>query len=221
VYAARQHVLRGRDSRREQLLRRLHKVKLKKIDRSLGRLIADVSGGEAPWSRGLAARLTRRTTRLREALRIAGAMYVPDRLHAVRIACKKLRYALEIAAELGIAGAAKLAKTVRRSQVTLGHLQDRHVLLGEVHEAEAASSDDAARQGLLTLATHLEQAGRELHGQFLAQHDALDAAIESVRRDVVPALISRSRPQLPAALPPEAARRRSKRADERRAAGER
>jgi hypothetical protein len=104
--------------------------------------------------------------------------------------------------------AAKLAAVVRRSQVTLGHLQDRHVLLREVHEAEAASMDEAVRQGLITLASQLEQAGRELHGQFLSQREALTAALTAVRQEIVPALISRSRAPMRASLEPGAPARR-------------
>ena len=33
-------------------------------------------------------------------MREAGAVYLPERLHAIRIVAKKLRYALEVSAEL-------------------------------------------------------------------------------------------------------------------------
>ena len=47
----------------------------------------------------------RAQSRLARGDRDAGAVYLPERLHAVRIAMKKLRYAMELAAEAAGAGA--------------------------------------------------------------------------------------------------------------------
>jgi CHAD domain-containing protein len=217
LFEARQHLSAGREARRAEMLRELHHVSLKKIDRSLEELIeaaAEQDGGA--WQRNLATRLTRRASRLREATAGAGAIYVPARLHAVRLASKKLRYALEIAAEGGLREAARLAAIVRRTQVTLGHLQDRHVLLREVNDAAAniVEHDEAGRRrrwGLLQLAAQLEQAGRELHGQFLSQRDALASAVTAVRQQVVPELLRGRRTQLPAGLKKRPPKPRAKR----------
>src|SRR5262249_36579147 len=51
------------------------------------------------WQWAIEARLTHRATVLKHALIEAGALYLPERLHAVRIALKKLRYALEVAVD--------------------------------------------------------------------------------------------------------------------------
>src|SRR5688572_4833887 len=59
---------------------------------------------EAKWRAVLAARLMRRVKRLSAALDEAGPLYVPERLHDVRISTKKLRYALEIARDARVAG---------------------------------------------------------------------------------------------------------------------
>ena len=45
------------------------------------------------WRWAVDARVARRASRLSAAIADAGAMYLPERLHAVRIAMKKLRYA--------------------------------------------------------------------------------------------------------------------------------
>jgi CHAD domain-containing protein len=196
LFEARQHVRGGRETRRDQMLRKLHKVSVKKLDRRLDELIAAAAGQDvSAWRRSLATQLTRRAARLRDAAAEAGAIYVPERLHGVRLAAKKLRYALEIAAEGGMRDAAKLAAVVRRTQVTLGHLQDRHVLVREIHEAASNAADDAVRHGLLTIAAQLEQGARELHAEFLAQRDALGAALAAVRQQVVPELTRTARPR--------------------------
>jgi CHAD domain-containing protein len=193
VFEARRHLNAGREAHRAHMLGKLHKLGLKKIDRSLDELVEVARGVDAAAvRRALATRLTRRATSLRRSVAAAGAIYVPERLHAVRLGSKKLRYALELAAELGVRDAAKLAATVRRTQVTLGTLQDHHVLLREIAEADNTGAPDAVsdtRQGLLTLGARLEQAGRELHAHFLAQRETLKTAIDAVRQQVVPELL--------------------------------
>lgn len=212
LYEARQHLREGREARRAHMLRRLHKVSLKKLDRHVEEMIAAAAAQEpSDWRRILATRLTRRSARLRDEMTAAGAMYVAERLHGVRIAAKKLRYALEIAAEMGLREAASLAAIVRRSQVTLGDLQDRNVLLREVHEAGAKAVDESARLGLVALATQLDEACREQHAHYLAQRPALADAVAAVRQHIVPELArgARRRPPLRAVLKPARAPRRA------------
>ena len=74
------------------------------------------------WRGVLAARLMRRAKDLGAALEDAGPLYVPERLHNVRIATKKLRYALEIARDAGVTAATPLVKLLKRHQERLGHL---------------------------------------------------------------------------------------------------
>ncbi|HSL21312.1 MAG TPA: CHAD domain-containing protein [Vicinamibacterales bacterium] len=212
LYEARQHLREGREARRVQMLRRLHKVSLKKLDRHVEGMITAAAAQEAAeWRRVLATRLTRRAARLRDEMASAGAIYVAERLHGVRIAAKKLRYALEIGAEMGLREAAGLAAIVRRSQVTLGDLQDRSVLLREVHEAGDKAVDESARLGLLALAAQLEEVCRERHAQYLAQRPALADAVAAVRQHIVPELArgARTRAPLRAALKPARAPRRA------------
>lgn len=184
---ARQHLQMAREKRRAKMLRRVEKLNLDKLGRALARFQEDASSEEADWPRVLAGRIARRVTALRRALEAAGAIYVPERLHAVRIAAKKLRYTLEIAGELGIREAATAAAVVRRTQVTLGSLQDRTVLLRQLR-ADADEAAAAARNDLAPLERELETSARELHAQFLSQRGALLAALGAIRQDVVPAL---------------------------------
>ena len=183
---ARHHVQRARQSRRDKMLRRLAELDPARLGRKLRKLVeksvsvAEGSGGA--WRRVLATRLARRTTGLRQAIAEAGSIYVPERLHGVRLAAKKLRYALEIAAELGVADAAKHAATIRRAQVTLGTLQDRHLLARHLRTFPEAGTE------LASLETALEGGCRELHGQFLSQRESLLAALAAVRQQVIPAL---------------------------------
>lgn len=198
---ARRHLLEERHARREAMQTRLRKLNLKRFERRLVALTEAAAGeDQARWRRALATRLTRRAARLREAIAEAGSLYVPERLHAVRLAAKQLRYGLEIAGEVRVRGAATLAAAVRRSQLTLGALQDRTVLLREVQEAAARAEDTASRRGLLRLAAVLEGKARELHARYLAQRDDLEAAVTAVRQQIVPELVARGRVPLKTTL---------------------
>ena len=106
-----------------------------------------------PWRRALAARLAHRARRLHQAIGRAGSIYVPFRLHAVRIAAKQLRYTLELAVEVGLPDVRPHVSTVKRAQTTLGRLQDLQVVLRQVDAASAEPGlEPAARAGLARLA---------------------------------------------------------------------
>ena len=76
------------------------------------------------------------------ATRRAPAVYFPNRTHRVRIAVKKLRYAVEIAAETGVWRRRNVLKDLREIQQVLGDLHDVQVLLDLA--SEAPSPDGAA-----------------------------------------------------------------------------
>lgn len=192
--AARQHVETVRDTRRRTMLRRLEKLGAAKLERACARIVTVAAEGDGDdVRRRLGRRITVRAKRLSAAVAGTGALFASERLHEVRIAAKKLRYALEIAAELGIARAARVAVDVRKSQITLGELQDRQVLLRELRKAAGNTPDDAARGGLLAVAAEAERQARALHGQYLDQREGLAAAFAAVRQHVLPDLVASRR----------------------------
>ncbi len=139
------------------------------------------------WTEVLALRMRVRGEQLRDAVDIAGVLYVPERLHAVRIAAKKLRYGFELAAEAGATRRRAPARQLKAVQDTLGRLHDMEVLTGLIHEAPLP----AVRS--LPWVTHvddlrhrLEAECRLLHSQFIGQRGALyrsaDAAAETASR---------------------------------------
>ena len=62
--------------------------------------------------------------RLLRALDAAGTLYAPERLHAVRIAAKKLRYGLELRATPRGLPVGSFAAALKRVQDVLGRLHD-------------------------------------------------------------------------------------------------
>ena len=74
-------------------------------------------------------RTARRAERLAASIENAAAIYLPDRLHEVRIAVKKLRYAMEIVRELSGSRATVRIMTLKRAQDLLGRIHDLEVLI--------------------------------------------------------------------------------------------
>jgi CHAD domain-containing protein len=191
VEDARACVVREREARRAVMLKRLGRVDAEKITRRLGSVgsALEAAAGE-PWRRALGRRLLQRSKRLLAAMDSAGQMYSPERLHQVRIAAKKLRYGLELAADSGLPLAAPHVRTIKRAQDVLGKLHDLQVL--QTHIAAAQITGDSARPetraALETLAAHVEAQCRHLHARYLLSSAALREVPAAVRTGIVPQL---------------------------------
>jgi len=192
----RAQVIEAREKRRAVMLERVGKVNTDKLSRRL-REVAGVVGNPTSghaWRAALATRIVRRARRLEKAIDQAGQIYNPQALHDVRIAAKKLRYALEIADESGAAPCAVAVRTLKRVQDTLGRLHDLQVLLHHVADVAATPrsrrSPDAA---LATLSRMIEDECRQLHGRYAAGIPPLLDAAQIARRDVPARLAARRR----------------------------
>jgi CHAD domain-containing protein len=154
---------------------------LQAVQRKLQRVSDDLEarpGRHAKgWRWAIDARVARRATALRTAIQKAGAMYLPERLHAVRIALKKLRYALELSVEAGGGTTNADLRLLKREQVLLGRLHDIQVLIDRVRHAQAsiATPDLIAWRELAALGTSLENGARRLHARYLRnRHEVAD-----------------------------------------------
>ena len=114
-------------------------------------------------------RAARRAQRLRAAIDNAAGLYLPDRLHEVRIAVKKLRYALELVRELSGSRAVARIATLKQAQDLLGRMHDLEVLIGRVRAMQGSSSAANLRlsAGLDRLVRRLETECRRLHGHYM------------------------------------------------------
>ena len=150
---------------------------------------------ETQWRGVLATRLMRRAKSLGSALEEAGPLYVPERLHAVRIATKKLRYALEIARDAGVTAATPLVKLLKRHQERLGHLHDLQILLKHVRETEASPTVGSRVNDLTAYADALDRECRKLHADFVEHRAEASSVVKGVRHQIVPALTTPPRRQ--------------------------
>jgi len=176
-------VTTARDEARMHLNERLTAGDLRRLVRNLGRLVDDVTSvevskpakpGARGWRWALDARVTRRAVQLADAIRDAGSVYLPDRLHRVRIAIKKLRYAVELAVEAGGEKTSADLRTLKRAQDLLGRLHDRQVLVDRVRQIQAAASAELrAERELEAIVDTLENECRRLHARYVRDRASL------------------------------------------------
>jgi CHAD domain-containing protein len=150
---------------------------------------------EAQWRSALAARLMRRAKSLRDALDQAGPLYAPERIHDVRISTKKLRYAVEIAKDVGVAGAGPAVSALKKQQERLGRLHDLQSLLKHVRETDASPNIGSRVNDLSAYADSLERDCRRLHATFVEHREDLAECAKQVRQHLVPALTTSGRRQ--------------------------
>lgn len=130
----------------------------------------------------LASRVARRGEILREAVDRVGVLYVPERLHAVRIAVKRLRYSLEAAGDARRSRGSAQLKQLRAIQELLGQAHDLHVLAGRLlHvQRDVVTQSRTTARDLGHLAREIDRACRELHGSFMGRRAGLLALAGSL-----------------------------------------
>jgi CHAD domain-containing protein len=167
----RQVVLEERQRMHTEMLTRVGRVDLGKLrHRAVSAAARGSSGGRDPKRAADAQlRVARRAVRLREAIDNAAGLYLPDRLHAVRIAVKKLRYAMEVAKELSGSRATARIRTLKETQDLLGRMHDHEVLIARVRGVQGSKAPNLRLSGDLDkLVRRLETECRQIHGQYMA-----------------------------------------------------
>jgi CHAD domain-containing protein len=151
-------------------------------------------GGAAPHAR-LAPRVAARARALRSAVAEAGVLYASDRLHAVRLAIKKLRYALELAEEIDKWPARRLIVLLKHAQDVLGRIHDLD-MVARYTRLVLARPDLATAAGstAVRLLDTIDQEIRERHADYLGRRDALAEAAGMARGLGVRAKPAASRP---------------------------
>jgi CHAD domain-containing protein len=198
-------VMKEQERRRRVMIKRVGRVNSDKLDRRLRSVAEALQSAETEgWREALATRLLKRSKALATAIESAGSLYEQERLHRVRIAAKKLRYALELAAESGARAAVAPVRTIKRVQDTLGRLHDLQVVQGYVSAVQAQPSTRTPPDGGLDIiARMLEDECRHLHARYLSNVPAVNELIETTRTVIVPQVARpRQRPlkmNLPAA----------------------
>jgi CHAD domain-containing protein len=195
-------VPRGGVARLQQVVReerrRLHRDMLRAVDRAnLDKLTKkavgaarerDKSVSSHPRARdprqvdGARKRAASRAQALRAAIENAAGIYLPDRLHDVRIAVKKLRYSMEIVRELSASRAVARILALKRAQDLLGRMHDLEVLIARTRAVQGAPSAPTLSLSaeLDQLVRRLETECRQLHGQYIGMRPSLLAICDHV-----------------------------------------
>ena len=180
VAKLRHAIAKEREAVRAAMIRRLAHCDLDKLCR---KTISAARKAEAKSSRKDArerlaraqARAARRAEQLEGAIEAASGIYLPDRLHAVRIAVKKLRYAMEVVRELRRSHATARIRSLKHAQDLLGRMHDLEVLIARTRAVQGSSSapDLKVSAELDQLVRLLENECRQLHGHFMAARESL------------------------------------------------
>jgi CHAD domain-containing protein len=184
LMAARVRVEEDRRSRRDEMIRHLDEIQANRLAEELSSLGEHV-GHEPASSRAvlLRRRLERRADRLEAAIEAAGALYAFDRLHLVRIACKRLRYILELVHEIGRVPALRLVNRLKRFQDLLGRLHDLEVVAGDVRRQSVGGPGHVAN-GVDRVQRLLDRETRDLHAVYLARVAGLVDVIARCRTEI-------------------------------------
>jgi CHAD domain-containing protein len=179
-----------RERAREELLAKWPAREIRRVGSKLADLADTLESSDnrsQAVTRGLRwavdARIHRRGSELKAAIEDAGAVYLPERLHAVRIALKKFRYAVELASE--IASDKRLRADLRllkRNQDLLGRWHDRQVLIERARHVQASLTPPSASgvRRLDRLVTMLENDCRRLHARYIRESGAIVAVCDRI-----------------------------------------
>jgi CHAD domain-containing protein len=192
-------VRKAQDEARKRLLAHLPSDEMWRLARKLDRVVGKLKRGEKArrhpsraktpaWV--IDARIAHRAARLDEAMRDAGNLYLTERLHVVRIAVKKLRYALELSAPATPDRTSAL-RVLKRAQELLGRMHDLQVLIDRVRGVQASLTPPnlTAWRELDALVIALDESCRRLHARYVRDRGAT-AAI-AVRLSAAPAAAPR------------------------------
>jgi len=180
VACLRRAVSEERRALHKETARRIGEYDLERLQQKALRALekkADGAAGGVDRRAQIAAarrRAARRAARVETAIDVAGAIYLPDRLHQVRIAVKKLRYALEMVRDLSGSRAEARIRVLKRSQDLLGRMHDLEVLIARTRGLQAAAVRDLKLSSDLDqLVRRLETEARQLHGQYITTRRSL------------------------------------------------
>jgi CHAD domain-containing protein len=136
------------------------------------------------WKRDLGYTLRERAAATTEAIDHATGVYFPNRMHGARIAIKKMRYAMEIAHEVGGGNRNAQIRELKKAQDLLGDLHDRQELIDNLIETSPSDRPEAANQVAL-LKQVIEAENHDLHARYLARRGAILEICGAERRHLL------------------------------------
>jgi CHAD domain-containing protein len=169
----------ARTAARERLRERLSEPKLERLANRLERAAKHLqwadehhhrrAHSQSPaWMSVLESSVARRASDVQSAIEHTGATYAAVRLHEVRIALKKLRYAIELRSETHNSQASDDLTSFKEMQEILGRLHDLEVLIEWARQVQTSLPPTSWR-AIESFVRRLDAECRHLHGRFM--HD--------------------------------------------------
>ena len=122
-------------------------------------------------------------------------MYLPERLHNVRLAIKKMRYAVELGADASGARREPDLRALTRGQEILGRMLDLQMLIDRVRDVQAALTPPSLGvwRDLDAVIESLDDDCRRLHARYMRARVALLAIADRHVRGPVAEKLATSR----------------------------
>ena len=131
-------------------------------------------------------RTARRAQRVVASVENAAGLYLPDRLHQVRIAIKKLRYTLELGSPTrdGRPRNDAALRVLKSMQDLLGRMHDLEMLIARARSIQSSPGASTLKMSgdLDRLVRRLETECRELHGHYMARRGKLVTLCDRLMR---------------------------------------
>jgi len=176
INRVRQAIADDRLACRRDMLTAITPGKVEKLRRHLHEVGSGPPVGGRPAAVRQAARhVARRARRLADAIEHAGSLYSAERLHAVRIAAKKLRYAMEIQRELKRSRVTARIRQLKTLQDLLGHMHDLEILAERTRrvQSDAAAVDRRTATDLDALIRVIEEDCRAQHAIYMRRRASI------------------------------------------------
>jgi len=173
IAAARRSVERDQQQARRRFAKALDQLELRPLLALRERFWRD-------WRRSIVTETLARQQELCDAMDRAPVVYMPNRVHRVRIATKKLRYALEVGEATGIRVNPNVMRDLRKTQDLLGRVHDADVARGVVRGLHRADGSVAAEAAILDAVMAADCSAR--YEKYLARRERLQAACDYCAR---------------------------------------
>src|SRR5262245_3533537 len=128
-------LLHERQQERRRLVKQLERLSLGELQERIThaqRSLRLRARNRLGWQQTLREHVAARSKAVRDAVQHAGGICFPKRSHGVRIAVKKLRYALELEDAIGEWHPVKAVRRLKRVQDTLGEAHDRQTAIARL-----------------------------------------------------------------------------------------
>jgi CHAD domain-containing protein len=144
------------------------------------------------WRSDLRGLVLDRARSAREAINHATGVYMPNRLHAARIAVKRLRYAMEASQATDSGDGTRDLRQLRKAQEILGELHDRERLIDAIEAWRAGQQRDEMTDQIAVVIGVVRAECQDLHERYLARRGTVIQICEQAERHARSARVGRA-----------------------------